>query len=135
MLPPAAIITWLFLCIETLNEIHLNMAIAWLPGFRWEAKEPGACGWPVFSHKSIFPPARSWGARDGAQMWACACESVVSKYIVLHAFMLPSTKRHTVPSLQLAQSFLFLLFSKYGFHPQIWSFSCPTGHPLALLQA
>lgn len=118
MLPPAAIITWLFLCIETLNEIHLNMATAWLPGFRWEAKDPGACGWPVFSHKSIFPPARSWRARDGAQMWACACESVCQNtlYFAPLCFLAPRDTQF-LPC-KLLKVFCFCCFLNMDFIPK-----------------
>ena len=137
---------------NTVSITHYNMIILMYWGIKWNAFERGHCkalDWKprspaspaglLLCHESIFLSAGSWSMRDQAwqTVWVCACESVVSKYIVLCAFMPPSTERHTVLPVQLAQSFCFCCFLNIDFilkcgisyYPEDISKLCSGGAP------
>lgn len=78
----------------------------------WRLMSPGATAGPLPCSENISPTCRQLGhVRPGpADMWVCACELPVSHYIVLGAFMPPSTERYTVPSCATCSELLFCCF-------------------------
>ena len=79
---------------------HCMAARLWM-GSHW-AQHPQLAGWSALRTFSCLRQLGYMRDRAGEMVWICACESVVSKYIVLHALR----DTQFLPA-QLAQSFCF----------------------------